>query len=86
MRQKNKENGGSIEKDAALHLINSALGTFLPRGGFGGVAEEAPGAYEHVSAVMDSAQAVEFAKKVAYLVPLICIKGRARQTMTWGRR
>lgn len=30
-----------------------------------GVAEEAPGAYEHVSAVMGSAQAVELAKKVA---------------------
>ena len=40
-----------------------------------GIAAEAPGAYEHVSAVKDSAQAVELAKKVAYLVPLICIKG-----------
>lgn len=41
----------------------------------GGVAEEAPGAYEHVSAVMDSAQVAELAKKVAYFVPLICING-----------
>ncbi len=40
-----------------------------------GVAEEAPGAYKDVRAVVDSAEASGLAKKVAYLRPLICIKG-----------
>jgi len=40
-----------------------------------GVAEEAPGAYKDVSAVVDAAAAAGLARKVARLVPLICIKG-----------
>ncbi len=40
-----------------------------------GVAEEAPGAYKDVRAVVDSAQASGLAKKVAFLRPLVCIKG-----------
>jgi tRNA-splicing ligase RtcB len=40
-----------------------------------GVAEEAPGAYKDVRAVVDSAEMAGLAKKVAYLTPLICIKG-----------
>jgi tRNA-splicing ligase RtcB len=40
-----------------------------------GVAEEAPGAYKDVSAVVDAAAAAGLAKKVARLEPLICIKG-----------
>lgn len=40
-----------------------------------GVAEEAPGAYKDVSAVVDAAQAAGLASKVARLEPLICIKG-----------
>ncbi len=40
-----------------------------------GVAEEAPGAYKDVRAVVDSAEDAGLAKKVAYLRPLICIKG-----------
>ncbi|MBI1868376.1 MAG: RtcB family protein [Methylocystis sp.] len=40
-----------------------------------GIAEEAPGAYKDVRAVVDSAEAAGLAKKVAYLRPLICIKG-----------
>ncbi|MEF3366175.1 RtcB family protein [Methylocystis sp. 9N] len=40
-----------------------------------GVAEEAPGAYKDVRAVVDSAQAAGLAKKVAFLKPLICVKG-----------
>jgi tRNA-splicing ligase RtcB len=42
---------------------------------FRGVAEEAPGAYKDVSAVVDSADQVGLARKVARVVPLICIKG-----------
>jgi tRNA-splicing ligase RtcB len=40
-----------------------------------GVAEEAPGAYKDVRAVVDSAEAAGLARKVAYLRPLICVKG-----------
>jgi tRNA-splicing ligase RtcB len=40
-----------------------------------GVAEEAPGAYKNVRAVVDAAEASGLARKVAKLAPLICIKG-----------
>ncbi|HEY5596290.1 MAG TPA: RtcB family protein, partial [Candidatus Bipolaricaulota bacterium] len=40
-----------------------------------GVAEEAPGAYKDVSAVVDAAQAAGLSCKVARLTPMICIKG-----------
>jgi len=40
-----------------------------------GVAEEAPGAYKDVSAVVDAAEAAGLAKKVARVEPMICVKG-----------
>jgi tRNA-splicing ligase RtcB len=40
-----------------------------------GVAEEAPGAYKDVSAVVDATHDAGLARKIARLVPLICIKG-----------
>jgi tRNA-splicing ligase RtcB len=40
-----------------------------------GVAEEAPGAYKDVDAVVDAADAAGLARKVARLRPLLCIKG-----------
>ncbi len=40
-----------------------------------GVAEEAPGAYKDVSAVVASAEEAGLARRVARLEPLICIKG-----------
>jgi tRNA-splicing ligase RtcB len=40
-----------------------------------GVAEEAPGAYKDVCAVVDAAHAAKLSSKVARLEPLICIKG-----------
>ena len=40
-----------------------------------GIAEEAPGAYKDVSAVVDAAEAAGLARKVARLEPLVCIKG-----------
>jgi tRNA-splicing ligase RtcB len=40
-----------------------------------GVAEEAPGAYKDVSAVVDAAEDCGLARKVARLAPLVCIKG-----------
>lgn len=40
-----------------------------------GVAEEAPGAYKDVGAVADAAHAAGISRKVAKLVPLVCVKG-----------
>ncbi len=40
-----------------------------------GVAEEAPGAYKDVSAVVDAADHANLARKAARLEPIICIKG-----------
>jgi tRNA-splicing ligase RtcB len=40
-----------------------------------GVAEEAPGAYKDVGAVVDAAETAGLARKVARLQPLVCIKG-----------
>jgi tRNA-splicing ligase RtcB len=40
-----------------------------------GVAEEAPGAYKDVTAVVTAADAAGLARKIARLEPLICIKG-----------
>jgi len=40
-----------------------------------GVAEEAPGAYKDVRAVVDSADRAGLARKVARLEPIVCIKG-----------
>jgi tRNA-splicing ligase RtcB len=40
-----------------------------------GVAEEAPAAYKDVAAVVDATEAAGLARKVARLVPLLCIKG-----------
>ena len=40
-----------------------------------GVAEEAPGAYKDVNAVVDAADKAGLARKVAGLKPVICVKG-----------
>ena len=40
-----------------------------------GIAEEAPGAYKDVSAVVEATHAAGLARKVAKLVPLVCVKG-----------
>lgn len=40
-----------------------------------GVAEEAPGAYKDVGAVVDAAHQANLAIKVAKLVPVVCVKG-----------
>ncbi len=40
-----------------------------------GVAEEAPGAYKDVSAVVEAAERAGLARRVARLEPLVCIKG-----------
>jgi len=40
-----------------------------------GIAEEAPGAYKDVSAVVEATHTAKLARKVAKLVPLACVKG-----------
>jgi tRNA-splicing ligase RtcB len=40
-----------------------------------GLAEEAPGAYKDIAAVVDAAYCAGLARKVAMLAPVICIKG-----------
>jgi tRNA-splicing ligase RtcB len=40
-----------------------------------GVAEEAPGAYKDLQAVVDAAEGAGLARKVARLEPMVCIKG-----------
>jgi tRNA-splicing ligase RtcB len=40
-----------------------------------GVAEEAPGAYKDVGAVVDAAHQAGLSRKVARLRPVVCIKG-----------
>jgi tRNA-splicing ligase RtcB len=40
-----------------------------------GIAEEAPGAYKDVSAVVEASERAGLARKVALLRPLVCIKG-----------
>jgi tRNA-splicing ligase RtcB len=42
---------------------------------FRGIAEEAPGAYKDVSAVVEAAHKANLSRKVAKMMPLICIKG-----------
>jgi tRNA-splicing ligase RtcB len=53
----------------------AARGIFIRSPSVRGVAEEAPGAYKEVSAVVAAAQAAGLARTVARLEPLICIKG-----------
>ncbi len=40
-----------------------------------GVAEKASGPYKDVNAVVDAAESAGLARKVARLLPMICIKG-----------
>lgn len=53
----------------------AARGILIRSPSLRGIAEEAPGAYKNVSQVVDAAEAVGLARKVAKLEPLICVKG-----------
>lgn len=50
-------------------------GIFVRSPSMRGVAEEAPGAYKDVAAVVDAAESAGLARKVARLSPMVCIKG-----------
>ena len=53
----------------------AARGVLIRSPSLRGVAEEAPGAYKDVTAVVDAAEAAHLARKVAKLEPVICVKG-----------
>lgn len=53
----------------------AARGVLIRSHSWRGVAEEAPGAYKDVDAVVEVAHRAGLARKVARLRPLICIKG-----------
>ena len=60
-------------KDIVTYLAQKGI---LIRGASArGIAEEAPGAYKDVAAVVDATETAGLAKKVARLEPLICVKG-----------
>ncbi len=50
-------------------------GVLIRTRSFRGVAEEAPGAYKDVNAVAEAAEHAKLARRVARLVPVICVKG-----------
>ena len=50
-------------------------GVLIRTRSYRGVAEEAPGAYKDVNAVAEAAEHAKLARRVARLVPLICVKG-----------
>jgi tRNA-splicing ligase RtcB len=61
--------GRQVQDDLA------SQGIFIRSPSSRGVAEEAPGAYKDVSAVVNAAEAAGLAKRVARLKPHVCIKG-----------
>jgi tRNA-splicing ligase RtcB len=75
--------GRSMSRHEALKhwqgrsLVDSlaAQGIFIRTRSYRGVAEEAPGAYKDVDAVAEAAHASGLSRRVAKLVPMICIKG-----------
>ncbi|MCE5339883.1 MAG: RtcB family protein [Planctomycetaceae bacterium] len=64
-----KYQGNQIVKDLAQRKI------IIKSRSMRGLAEEAPGAYKNVSAVVEATANAGLAKKVARLTPLICVKG-----------
>jgi tRNA-splicing ligase RtcB (3'-phosphate/5'-hydroxy nucleic acid ligase) len=50
-------------------------GVLIRTRSYRGVAEEAPGAYKDVNAVAEAAEQAKLARRVARLVPVICVKG-----------
>jgi tRNA-splicing ligase RtcB len=75
--------GRAMSRHKALHTWKgrqvidelAARGIIVKSPSSRGVAEEAPGAYKDVGAVVDAADAAGLSRKVAQLVPLVCVKG-----------
>jgi tRNA-splicing ligase RtcB len=51
------------------------MGIIIRSPSYRGVAEEAPGAYKDVAAVVEAAEQAGISRRVARLEPLLCIKG-----------
>ncbi len=60
-------------KDVIMHLAQK--GIIIKGASPRGIAEEAPGAYKDVTAVVDATEIAGLARKVARLEPLVCVKG-----------
>jgi tRNA-splicing ligase RtcB len=75
--------GRSMSRHAAVRLWRgrqvvdelAARGILIRSPSSRGVAEEAPGAYKDVAAVVDAADQAGLSRKVARLEPLVCVKG-----------
>ncbi|MDA8231857.1 MAG: RtcB family protein [Magnetospirillum sp.] len=75
--------GRALSRHAALRqwqgrAVVDALaerGILIRSSSLRGVAEEAPGAYKNVRAVVDAAETAGLAGKVARLAPFVCVKG-----------
>jgi tRNA-splicing ligase RtcB len=75
--------GRAMSRHAALKLWQgravmddlAAKGTIIRSPSARGVAEEAPGAYKDVGAVVDAAHKAGLARKIARLHPIACVKG-----------
>jgi tRNA-splicing ligase RtcB len=75
--------GRAMSRHKALHTWKgrqvvdelAARGIIVKSPSSRGVAEEAPGAYKDVGAVVDASDAAGLSRKVAQLVPLVCVKG-----------
>jgi tRNA-splicing ligase RtcB len=50
-------------------------GILVRSASFRGIAEEAPDAYKNIHSVVDATEEAGLAAKVAYLKPLVCVKG-----------
>jgi tRNA-splicing ligase RtcB len=75
--------GRAMSRHKALHTWKgrqvidelAARGIIVKSPSSRGVAEEAPGAYKDVGAVVEAADAAGLSRKVAKLLPLVCVKG-----------
>jgi tRNA-splicing ligase RtcB len=68
---------GALKRWSGRKIIDdlASRGIFVRSPSTRGVAEEAPGAYKDVGAVVAAAEHAGLARRVARLRPLICIKG-----------
>jgi tRNA-splicing ligase RtcB len=68
---------GALKRWSGRKIIDelAARGILIRSPSSRGVAEEAPGAYKNVGAVVAAAEQARLAHRVARLKPLICIKG-----------
>jgi tRNA-splicing ligase RtcB len=66
---KHQWHGRDVVKDLA------AKGILVRGHSYPGIAEEAPGSYKDVTAVVDAADSAGLARKVAKVLPLACVKG-----------